>query len=375
MGKKSSNTLANLIDWYINKLNKMKLVPVNAAAMLRDVSSKQLSDGSFSPRPLTIDNFTDAELDAIHRLSYDPESKGYKAITQDSYSNAGKSVDFKYPSRESLGLLEYMSPLRSVSTTIGRATVSPKGTDHVLSDAYDSDKMKIIHRKGRFGDYYSTGKEIIRPEQFEQGIKHMNQDIDHPYGKVRSYAFRLGHSGDDPDSQKVRTSLSMKEIREKLGDKLGKMDILSPMSKKEFIMKSLGAGAVTGAPIGAALGALSGAMMLISKKRRKKWLKTMLFHILGGAAIASALGAAGGGLASKSFIDRFEKKSAVKDVHKKKNRKDLIKDAVLMSVAYGVPIMALAGSALYAKNRYDHMVSDMFKAPDAKDILKIENVA
>ena len=367
-----ANITANLVDWWVDKLNKLHLVPTNAATMLRDIASKQLSDGNFTPRPLTADNFTDAELDAIHRLAYARDGKTAKTITPVSYFNVADQAgqNFEYGSTR-LGLGKYLSPLRVISTTLGQAGVEPKGEDNIVRDTYDFNTNKFKYYDLGNGKAFILGErnDDGTPKEFDSEMfsdpellaKYMKQyprlfytaGRDNAYSRMRDNMSGFGHKDIDPDSQKIKTSISLNDIEKRLGDRLGTFDVTKPISKNEFIWKSIGAGALTGAPIGAALGAVSGAILMLDKKRRKKWFKTMLTHIALGSAIAAALGGSVGGVASSKAWNRFEKKSAASGNPKGngRGRSDRIRSALITALAYAAPLAALAAVGSYAKKK------------------------
>ena len=253
-----------------------------------------------------------------------------------------------------------------MSTTLGRAIVrkDDKNNDFVLTDTYDSDpylgdlvevekdfggkKKKVLYPEGED----SNGWNFVREDELEPILKdRIEQRNNTTYGRLRGALGQYGHTSKDKKSSKINTRISMNDIKKRLGDKLGKYDLHAPMSKNDFMWRIAGAGALTGAPIGAALGAISGAMMLISPKRRKRWLKTMLIHVLSGAGIAAGIGALGGGIAARNVYNRFEKKSESKDKKggkkKKAVRKSKLLDNLAMSLSYSTPVLALAGLAGY----------------------------
>lgn len=368
------NAVANAIDWYVDKLNRMHLVPANAAAMIRDISSKQLADSSFTPRPLTIDNFTDAELDAVHRLAFDGTK--YVPITSKRYADlidVNKDINGNkvYASDTGRTLGEYLSPARIVGTTIGQAAVTSEGEDHVLRDVYDTDKVNLRKQDGiGSGDKFeiSRGNERVGGldrQDLDNVVSKNKKTFDTPYGRIRFKAGILGHKGTDPDSSKIRTELSMNAIKKRLGDRLGKYGIELPASKKDVVMRTAGAGALTAAPIGAALGALSGAMLLIDKDKRKRWLKTMLTHVLGGAALAATAGGLGGGLAASDIFGRFQKKADDdRGNDGKKSRKRKISPAILKALAYALPVAAIAGMGGAAASGYGKLKKEFLDKND-----------
>ena len=103
--------------------------------------------------------------------------------------------------------------------------------------------------------------------------------------------------------------------------------------------------------------ALSGAILMLDKKRRKKWAKTMATRILAGAAIASALGAAGGGLVSNRMYGQFDKQGSASKG--RKSRKERIKSAIISALSYAVPAVAVAGAGAYLGRRAADLSSEI----------------
>jgi len=358
-----ANTIANAVDWYINKLNTSHLIPVNAAALMRDIASKQLSDGHFTPRPLTAENFTDAELDALYSLAN--SAKNGKAITSNTYEDVWNRLKedgkvkgvFEYGLRNG-NISEYTKPLRSISTTLGQAAVSPYEDDRRIKDIFDFNReytpvVKMDDGKILAGEY---GEKFDNLEQYIKNTR-LPSDGGSMYSRFRNHAGRLGHSSKDPDDQKIHANISLKEIERKLGDRIGTLDMEKPWTKKDFLMKSIGAGALTGAPVGTAVGALIGALMMTSKRFRKKWYLHALLPPLAGAAIGAAIGGAGTGLAAhkawKMFDKMPEKKAQDRSQSKpegspqsEKERKEKRRAAVVAALSYSLPLAALAAVGL-----------------------------
>ena len=363
-----ANLVANSLDWYINKLNTMHLMPVNAATLLRDISAKQFGDNNFTPRPLTMDNFTNAELDALYQLAQNPETGKYSHITDDSYDRVTNKSGNKWYGEGNLDLGKYFSPLRSVSTTLGQATVSGNGDNKSIKDKYDFNTgftggIKLFDMgngevawRGQDGELYKGTQDDF----LNFGLKWSRKN-DGLYGRLRQHAAELGHADRDPDSQKIRTDIRIKDIKDRLGGGLYTHDVHKPMSKGRFILNGIGVGALTGAPIGAVLGAISGAIRLIDKNKRKNWLKTMLTHVLGGAAIAGAVGATGSGLAHGYVFNRFEKNSSAKkyvsDEVDRPKPENGTRSKLIKVLSYLVPAAALAGAGVYAYGNFDKLVS------------------
>lgn len=360
-----SNIAANAIDWYINKLNTLHLIPANAAALLRDVSAKQLSDGGFTPRPLNEDNFTNAELDALYRLSTDPNTGkhgpighgSYSRVIGDVHSDAGSYVDEK----KSFG--KHLSPIGVVSTTLGQVGLEGSQEDPVLSDVYDFNKTKISTRKDEYGNIATPYGTFKDENDF---IEDFNKDYpgkELGYSKIRNNMAELGHTDSDPVSQKIVTRININRIKSRLGNRLGTYDINAPMSKKDFLMKSVGAGALTGAPLGAATGSLVSAILMASKKLRKKWYLHGIIPPFAGALIGAALGGAGSGYAAHKAWNAMEKSSSgtgsprkqdgdkvkPKRVSKaEENKKQRRIAALVASLAYPLAATAALGVAGYA---------------------------
>lgn len=360
-----SKAVANAIDWYLNKMNTLHLVPANAATLIRDLSAKNIGGRGFIPRPLTIDNFTDAELDAIHRASFNAESGKYHDITEDSYDNVVKDKNglgvFLYGNRRSPdGLLKYLSPLRMVSTTLGQAQVrkDKDSGDYVLRDTYDFNKDETGYRVEPDGSITDQAMNNYKNlEEFK--AKHSKPAETTFYGSLRRNAGILGHNDEDPEEEKIHASISMKDIRERLGDKLGKTDIQSVPSRKKLILNSSVAGSLAGAPIGGALGALSGAILLLDKERRKNWFRTILSNVIGGAAIGAAVGGVGGGMASNYLHDRFQKKSEAKPERENKKNK---MSKLITAMAYLAPLCLLGHSAAYSYGKARNLLDTMSRA-------------
>lgn len=346
-----SRHVANAVDWYVNKLNKLGLIPVNMATILRDVSAKQIGGSGFRPRPLTADNFTNAQLDAIHTMAFDKNTGKYHQVSYDEY---GDKFDYGSPVAE---MGRYMSPVGQVATTLGRIAPSESNGKTVFKDTYDfnTDDVNVLWDDEVGALRTPEGLFKNEKEYFEHLHKLEGEDL--PYSSIRRKVGLLGHRDGDPDSDKIHTSISVDDIKSRLGDGLGKHDITKPMSKAEFVLRSMGSGAAMGAPVGAALGALSGAILMLDKKRRKKWAKTMATRILAGAAIASALGAAGGGLVSNRMYEQFDKQGSASKGGK--SRKERIKSAIISALSYAVPAVAVAGAGAYLGRRAADLSSEI----------------
>ena len=326
------------------------------------------------------------------------DNKKYVNITDDRYiklfphtsedvdvidgdSNVVDTVKNYAAVKSTLG--QYLSPVRQVLTTLGQATVKPENGNIKVKDIYDfagreaNVYKKYVDLEGKtryhdirngdeYDDTYDPDEDVFK--------KYLNKTLEYnntPYGRIRVIAQRLGHGETDSDKGKIKTSISIDDVKKRLGGKLWKYDVTKPMTRAELVLRSAGSGAITGAPIGAVLGALSGAMLLIDKKKRKNWVKTMLYNILGGAAISAALGAAGLGIASNHAYSMFEKNS--EDKHEKKNKRmDKIKSAIIHSLAYSLPVLAVAGSGFYGAKKIYGM-KDVFGKPRAEDYVSIEN--
>ena len=354
-----SNVTANAIDWYVNKLNEMHVIPANMATLFRDISAKQLGDVNFEPRPLTAKNFTDAELDAMHRLSYNPQTKKYDPITGQSYEGKKGKGYFGYGSRTE-GAAEYLSPLRGVSTTLGMAGVSTDkktGKTHIV-DTYDFNVDETSYVKDPEGDGIigADGNRYKNVEEYKKAIGNSG-DEKTLYGRVRRNAGKFGHSSKDPDKNKIKASISIDDIKARLGDRLGTFDISKGDSKGKFVAKTALGGGMMAAPIGAGLGALSGAIQLLNNKKRKRWLRTMLSHIAVGSLISAAVGAAGGGYAAHRVYDALDgksgdgltKKSSVQrrqneEDRKKKKRERL--ERLINILSYGAPLAVIGGLSI-----------------------------
>lgn len=234
-----SHIVANAIDWYVDKLNKAHFLPTNLATLIRDISAKQIGGRGFTPRPMTEDNFTDAELDSAYRLAKDPKGGFRKHISYDTYKDIGGS--------NVIGngrLHRYLAPLKTVQTTIGQAALSGEGDDTVLTDTYDFNRKEKKHKVFDHGDgtlsfrNANYGNRIERyPRSIVSSILIGNRLRGGTYGHIRHNAARLGHVSDDPDADKIKIRLSMKEIEKRLGDRLGKYDITGKMPDSRFAWK------------------------------------------------------------------------------------------------------------------------------------------
>ena len=376
----ASKTVANAIDWYLDRLNRIGILPANAAMVLRDISAKQIGGSGFKPRDVGIDNFSKDQLAAIYALT----NQGKSHITQESYDrikNYGKdddvsnpdvgttfSTDYASTGRKNLG--EYFSPAGVISTSIGRAALEDQNGNAVLKDTYDFDKNKVKEkdwvtynqdgtpRKPIKVYEDSRGGRVVKDEADKELKEYLDKRFSSTYGKMRSALGRYGHSGDDPDSSKIHVNIKMKDIEKRLGNQWDKIDLTKPMSRGGWAWRGAGAGAMTAAPIGLALGAIAGAMRLVSKKSRKRWLMTMLTHTLGGLGIGALLGATGGAYAFDNVWKRFEKKSSAEGSRRgngKKSRKDRRErglDALGMSLAYSIPPLAAAALLGYGGYKY-----------------------
>lgn len=355
-----ANHVANALDWYLNKLNTWHLIPANAATLLRDISAKQLGDNNFTPRPLTAENFTDAELDAMWRLAGDGKDKSVRGLDYDPVSHKGG-----YYGARKEGLGEYFSPLRNVSTTLGQFNVR----NGKIVDTYDFNHDEVTVKKNDDGTVTDMfGNEWPSEDAYKKSFSPADGGGS-AYARFRGNAIRLGHSDTDPDNQKIKAEIPLSDIRDRLGDRAGKLDIMKRMGKGEFVTKSTLAGAITGVPIGAVLGAMRGAMMLIDKNNRKRWARTMIKNILGGAALTAAVSGLGGGIASSGMWNRFEKKS--EEVPKYQMRKRKNSGALLSTIATIIPLIALAGSVVAAKKKWNNITGGLLKDVDGRDNVRL----
>ena len=306
-----------------------------------------------------MDNFSNAELDALYRLAMVKGKPSH--ITADSYSDLNRNVTY---GDEKATIGEYLSPLRSVGTTIGQATVR----DGVIKDIYDfNTRKKQVTRypDGQFLDEYGVPTGTYNEKDYKDAIFGSDDKKFKPestYQGMRHNLLALGHTSSDPDNQKIRTEIKIQDIKDKLGKKLGKYDIYKNITRRDFIKQIVMAGMATGAPIGLLLGTTSGLIKLIDKKNRKKWIKTLLVHSLGGAAIGAAVGGIGGGFAGGKMHDKMnkglEKKSMSRDgvngdnnhedyiLKTKKNRVEKIKSAIINTLAYTAPLAMLGLAAI-----------------------------
>lgn len=348
---------ANAIDWYINKLNTLHLVPVNLATMLRDISAKQIGGAGFAPRPLTADNFTDSELDAINRLA-DKAIDGKRVAYKTYYKDLG--MHMRIAGKQ---LARYLSPLNTVRTTLGQFAVVPSDRGQSIKDTYDFNQEQIHRVLDNLDGTFSyrrrdNGKvEKLPKSEIE---KLFSRAKDGAYGALRQNAANFGHTDKDPDSEKIKVDIPRSEIDRRLGESKGKHDIFAVPDPKDFTWRSAGAGALTGAPIGASLGMLSGLISLINQKNRKKWLSKIILRTLGGAAIGAALGGAGAGLMANAAVNKFnsnemnEKDAEQADPNTAKldeRSRKTFKRKMVEALSYAIPVAALAGFGIYGASR------------------------
>lgn len=391
-----SNITANALDWYVNQLNKWHIFPVNGATMVRDIIGKQLGDEKFTPRPLTIDNFTDAELDTIYRLAHNADGS-VRNIQANTY---GEFVPKKFVDKE-LGwygnenrpFMEYISPLRVVSTTLGQASVKQNNGDAVLHDVYDFNPVRMEYVKNEDGSVYSpgTGKTYDNLKAMSEDVRNASKAYSSVYSRLRSNLYRLGHNEDDPESTKIHTNISMGDIEKRLGTRLGSYDVNNPGDMRKFVRNGIYLGAANGAPIGAALGTIASLMFLFSKKKRKRWVINALIHVLGGAAIGAAIGGSAGGIAANKVIGAFNKGrdfSRKGDILKtgaekrrrlskkeKERRKNKAMSALAWSLAYSVPALALLGGSAYAYHKGRKALNALLAQTDDSKTMKLEDVS
>ena len=346
------NYAANAIDWYVNKLNTMGLLPVNLATLVRDISAKQLGGPGFTPRPLTADNFTDSELDAMNTLAgkaIDGKRVAYKTYYKDLGLHmriAGKPLE------------RYLSPINTIRTTLGQFAVSPSYSGGRIKDTYDFNQEGVYklldHLDGTFSYKRKEDGKIVRVPKSEIE-KIISRAKDGAYGIIRQNAANFGHTDKDDDSEKIKVDIPISDIHKRLGDNIGKHDIFNVPDSSQFTWRSAGAGALTMAPIGAAVGTLSWLISMIDKKNRKKWARKLLTRALGGAAIGSLLGGVGAGLLARSALNRFNsnEKSASEELETRKERaeKRKFRSKVIEALSYSIPMIALAGAGIYGVSR------------------------
>ena len=349
--------VANAIDWYVNKLNEIHLLPVNLATLVRDISAKQIGGEGFQPRPLTAANFTDPELDAINSLAS-------KAVN-------GKSVKYRTYNRDlgmhmTIGkksLDRYLSPLNTIRTTLGQFAVQPSESGGSIRDTYDFNReegWKVLdHGDGTFSYKRRDNGRIVRVPK-DEIEKILSRADDGAYGIIRQNAANFGHTDQDNDAEKIKVDIPLSDIRKRLGKNIGKYDLYKIPDKGEFAWRMAGAGALTGAPLGAAVGTISWLISLLNKKNRKKWARNLLYRTLGGAAIGSLIGGAGAGLLTNTAMNHFnsnpmnEKRSshedAPEDIDKKKDS-GKFRQKVINALSYTIPVLALAGAGVYGASR------------------------
>lgn len=369
--------LANAIDWYINKVNEAHLLPVNLATLIRDISAKQIGGEGFTPRPLTVKNFTDPELDAFSRLV--------------EKANGGKVVDYKTYYKD-LGmpqriagkqLSNYLSPLNTIRTTLGQFTVKGQDGEKHISDTYDFNregKWRIFdHGDGTFSfrNWNYDGNIERHPKRVVESI--LSRRRDGAYGLIRQNAANFGHTDDDPDEEKIKAVIPISDIKKRLGSNEGKYDIKAPVTDDEFNWKSMGAGVVSGAPVGAAAGLLSGLIKLLSKKARKKWMRTLLTNVLGGTAIGAITGGLGARLLAGKAIEKFNSNpmnektgsSTENGMVPKKKRRSGFTENMINALSYAIPLAAMAGTGAYCALRLFRL-RDKLLNPE-QDLYSLQN--
>lgn len=366
--------VADAIDWYLNKMNQLHVIPTNLATMARDISAKQIGGPGFRPRPLTADNFTDAELDAIKALA--DKAKG-KAVNYYSYIRLGKRSlgDRRVAGKD---LRSYLSPLNVVRTTLGAFTAGGAEGEKTVRDVYDFNQEKLIkafdHGDGTvsFRDRKTNKVQRVPKGDLE---KLLSRAKDGAYGIIRQNAANFGHTDKDPNSDKITVDIPMSEIDKRLGNRAGTYDITAKPTEGEFKRMAAGSGAMAGAPVGAVLGALSGAMLLINKKRRKKWLKTMLTSVLTGTAIGALTGGVGGYALAGSAINKFNSNpnndgagQVVKSGAAKK--KSDFRQKVMNAIVYSIPVLAAAGIGAYGLSQLRKFKDRMLNPQQSLDTMK-----
>lgn len=375
MENKPRHVFANAIDWYVNKLNEMHLLPVNLATLVRDISAKQIGGEGFQPRPLTVANFTDPELDAINSLASNAingRSVKYRTYNRDLGMNmtvGKKSLD------------HYLYPLNVIRTTLGQFTIQPSESGGRVRDSFDFNRegWKVLdHGDGTFSYKSRENGKIIRVPK-EEMEKAMSRVDEGSYGLIRQNAANFGHTDDDNESEKIQTDIPLSDIRKRLGKNIGKYDLYKIPDKGEFAWRMAGAGALTGAPLGAAVGTISWLISLLNKKNRKKWARNLLYRTLGGAAIGSLVGGAGAGLLANTAMNHFnsnpmnEKRSSYEDKPEDRKKKGVggFREKVINALSYTIPVIALAGAGLYGASRLNKFRERLLNP--AQDIYKIKD--
>lgn len=366
---------ANAIDWYLNKLNTTGILPVNVAAYLRSVNAKQLGSSDFVPREMTGRNFTDAEADALLKLTSDPKG-GYHHLDDLSYNLRAKPMG--HYGDEDRKINEYFSPVRSISTSIGRASVDEKG---VLHDTYDFNKHDVEFFDNGDGTVYIEGtlvpKDKIK-DYFAQsnGVRAQHGGDRDFYPTMRNRASRYAHNSSDPDKNKIKFNVSLDDLKRRLGDRLGKFDIYKAPSIEDLVNRGTLAGGITGAGLGALLGlAGGGASLLLSRNRRRKWIRTLALGGLLGAGAVGAAGALTGRGLSKAIADRAlqtKKASETSDPNRREKKKTSHAGTVLKTLA----LAGLAGGALYGGHRlgrgiYDKVSKTLLSPIDQNDEINL----
>lgn len=373
-----ANLAANGVDWFINLLNRGGILPANAATLARSISAKQLGDSNFRPRPLTIDNFTDAELDAIYRLSHRSDGTPLSSVTTPTYtphfpSGTGAAKAHGY---DKGGILDYTSPLRVVSTTLGQFGIrdSADPSKATVYDTYDFNRFPVAFLDKGDGAYYRYGQKFNNMDEVKAYLRDQNHRADGAYGRMRVNALRLAHTDADDDASKIKASIRLSDIKKRLGDRLGTYDINRSMGRGDLIRRGIAAGGLTGAAAGAALGLTGGVLSLASKKRRRRWIRSLLCPTLVTAGLTGLAGAAIGGLGSDKLYRHFVRKEAAGDDNpaaRKKRRRSMLSrsmDYIIPAAAVGLPLTAALGLGAYGtakvKGVYDKLVAKYDKADE-----------
>lgn len=342
-----SNLLANIIDAYVNALNKTGVIPANLATLARSINAKQLGTSTFRPRPVTESNFTKPELDAILRLS-DNGNGGYGTISEKSYQkfydNYGVRARDDVKLDKQKPIIERFSPVGVIRSTIGRAVVSPDGGDHVLRDTYDfnTELVNVLENPdGTFGLGGQSKDDAIKLVR-KKISKALENSDEKKYMKIRTLAHSYAHNDKDPDEGKVKVELSLDKIRKMLGDRAGTYDVKKIPDPKMLVRRAMLGGGLTGAGLGALLGLAGGGIAIpMMRNKKKRWWKALLYGSLLGAGALGAAGAAGGYSLANELIKKTASSKNVKTNNGKgrKSRLDWV-DIALPSLI----LLASAGS-------------------------------
>ena len=102
----------------------------------------------------------------------------------------------------------------------------------------------------------------------------------------------------------------------------------------------------------------------------------MLTHVIAGSAIASALGAAGGGVFANNIYGKFEKKSSAHGNGIKGKKSSISAERLSKMLAYLLPLALAGGVGAYTANKankfYNYLTGDNSASYDK--LLEVKNV-